>query len=58
MKGPIPIVLTSALFPRPLEEWGPWYTPQEQAWFKIEEGKFLLDGWCSLLMATLPYLSH
>jgi hypothetical protein len=24
---------------------GPQYTPQEQAWFKTEEGNFLPDGW-------------
>jgi hypothetical protein len=28
-----------------LAEWDPWYTPQEQAWFKTEEGNFLSDGW-------------
>jgi hypothetical protein len=24
---------------------GPQYTPQEQAWFKTEEGNFLPDEW-------------
>jgi hypothetical protein len=43
-RGPAPTVLTAALLPRPLAEWDPWYTPQEQAWFKTE-GNFLPDGW-------------
>jgi hypothetical protein len=34
-----------ALFPCPLAEWDPQYTPQEQAWFKSEEGNFLPNGW-------------
>jgi hypothetical protein len=45
MSGPAPTVLTAVLFPCPLAEWDPWYTPQEQAWFKTEQGNFLLDGW-------------
>jgi hypothetical protein len=58
-RGPALIVLTAALFPCPSAEWDPQYTPQEQAWFKTEEGTFLPDGWDgrSLPMATLPYLS-
>jgi hypothetical protein len=35
----------TVLFPCPLAEWDPWYTPQEQAWLKTEEGIFLLNGW-------------
>jgi hypothetical protein len=35
----------AALFPCPLAEWASQYTPQEQAWFKTEEGNFLLGGW-------------
>jgi hypothetical protein len=35
----------AALFPCPLAEWDPQYTPQEQAWFKMEERNFLTDGW-------------
>jgi hypothetical protein len=35
----------AALFPCPLAEWDPRYTPQEQAWFRTEEGNFLPDGW-------------
>jgi hypothetical protein len=38
----------AALFPYPLAEWDPRYTPQNQAWFKTEEGNFLLDGWWKL----------
>jgi hypothetical protein len=37
--------LTAALFPYPLSEWDPQYTPQWQVWFKIEEGNFLLGRW-------------
>jgi hypothetical protein len=44
-RGPAPTVLTSALFSCSLAEWDPWYIPQEQAWFKIEEGNFLPNGW-------------
>jgi hypothetical protein len=44
-RGPAPAVLTGALFPCPSAEWDPWYTPQEQAWFKTEEGNFLPNGW-------------
>jgi hypothetical protein len=44
-KGPAPAVLTAALFPCPLAEWDPQYTPQEQAWFKTEEGNFLPNRW-------------
>jgi hypothetical protein len=33
------------LFPCPLAEWDPHYTPQEQVWFKTEKGSFLLDRW-------------
>jgi ribonuclease HI len=44
-KGPSPTVLTAALFPCLLAEWDTWYTPQEQAWFKTEEGNFLPNGW-------------
>jgi hypothetical protein len=43
-KGPDSTVLTAALLPCPLAEWGPWYTPQ-QAWFKTEEGNFLPNRW-------------
>jgi hypothetical protein len=43
-RGPAPTVLTAALFPCPLAEWGPWYTPQ-QAWFMTEEGHFLPNRW-------------
>jgi hypothetical protein len=35
----------AAMFPYPVAEWDPWYTPQEQAWFKTEEGNFLPNGW-------------
>jgi hypothetical protein len=28
-----------------LAEWDPWFTPQEQAWFKTEEGNFLPNRW-------------
>jgi hypothetical protein len=45
MRGPAPTALTSALFPCPLAEWDPQYTPQEQDWFKTEEGNFLLNSW-------------
>jgi hypothetical protein len=45
MRGSAPTVLTAALFPCPLAEWDPWYTPHEQALFKIEEGNFLSNGW-------------
>jgi hypothetical protein len=38
-------VLMAALFPCPLAEWDPQYTPQEQTWFKTEEGNFLPNGW-------------
>jgi hypothetical protein len=41
MRGPAPTVLMAALFPCPLAEWDPRYTPQEQAWFKTEEDNFL-----------------
>jgi hypothetical protein len=44
-KEPAPTVLTAALFPCPLAEWDPWYTPQEKAWIKTEEGDFLPNGW-------------
>jgi hypothetical protein len=47
----------AALFPFPLPEWDLWHTPQEQAWFKTEEGNFLPKDGRSLLMAALPYLS-
>jgi ribonuclease HI len=40
MRGPAPTVLMAALFPCPLAEWDPWYTPQKQAWFRNEEGIF------------------
>jgi hypothetical protein len=30
-RGPAPTVLMFALFPCPLAEWDPWYTPQKQA---------------------------
>jgi ribonuclease HI len=42
---PAPAVLTAALFLCPLAEWDSWYTPQEWAWFKAEEGNFLPNGW-------------
>jgi hypothetical protein len=45
MRGPAPIVLTAALFPCPLADWDSQYTPQEQAWFKTEEGNFLPNRW-------------
>jgi hypothetical protein len=45
MRGPAPAILMVTLFLCPLPEWDPQYTPQEQAWFKTEEGNFLLDGW-------------
>jgi hypothetical protein len=35
----------AALFQCPLHERDPWYTPQEWAWLKTEEGSFLLDRW-------------
>jgi hypothetical protein len=37
--------LTAASFPCPLSEWDPWYTPQEQAWFKTEEVNVLPSRW-------------
>jgi hypothetical protein len=40
----VPTVLTAVLFPCPLDEWDPQYIPQEQAWFKNEEGNFLPNG--------------
>jgi hypothetical protein len=43
MRRPTPTVLTAALFPCSLTEWDPWYTPQEEACFKTEEGNFLSD---------------
>jgi hypothetical protein len=43
--------LTAALFPSPLATWDPWYLSQEQAWFKTEEGNFLLGG-CSSRIAS------
>jgi hypothetical protein len=45
MRQPAPTALITALFPCLLAEWDPWYTQQEQAWFKAEEGNFLPDGW-------------
>jgi hypothetical protein len=45
IRGPSPTVLTAASFPFPLAEWDPWYTPQEQAWFKTDEGNFLPNRW-------------
>jgi hypothetical protein len=44
-RGPAPSLLMAALFPCPLAEWEPWYTPQEQVWFKTEEGNYLPNGW-------------
>jgi hypothetical protein len=44
-RGPAPTVLRAAMFPCPLAEWDPQYTPQEKAWFKTEEGNFLPNGW-------------
>jgi hypothetical protein len=48
MGGPVPTVLMGALFPYLLVKWNPLYTEQEQAWFKTEEGIFLLDRWWKL----------
>jgi hypothetical protein len=45
MRGPAPTALTTALFPCLLTKWDPRYTPQEQEWFKTEEGNFVPDGW-------------
>jgi hypothetical protein len=45
MMGQALILLTTALFPCPLAKLDLWYTPQEQSWFKTEEGNFLLDRW-------------
>jgi hypothetical protein len=56
-RGPAPTVLTAALFPCPLAKWDPCYTPQEQAWFKTQEGNFLPNGWWKFADGTLPYLS-
>jgi hypothetical protein len=44
-REPAPTFLTAALFPCPLDKRDSQYTPQEQAWFKTEEGNFLPDGW-------------
>jgi hypothetical protein len=58
VRGPVLTVLMAALFPCPLAEWFPWLTPQEQAWFKTEEGNLPPDGWWKFATAALPYLSH
>jgi hypothetical protein len=42
--GPAPAALMAAWFPCFLAKWDPRYIPQEQAWFKIEDGKFLPYG--------------
>jgi hypothetical protein len=44
-RRPAPTVLTAVLFSCPLAEWDLRYTPQEQAWFKTEEGNFLPNRW-------------
>ena len=40
-----PTALTPSLFPSPLAEWDSKYFPQEEAWFKTEEGSLLSSGW-------------
>lgn len=39
-----PMALTASLFPSPLAERDPKYSPQEEAWFKTEEGSLLPSG--------------
>jgi hypothetical protein len=46
------------LFLGPLSEWDPWHTSQKWAWFELKEKIFYQMDSGSLLMATLPHLSH
>jgi ribonuclease HI len=57
MRIPAPAVLTVALFPCPLAEWDPWYSPQEWSRFKTEEGNFLPNGWWKFTDNLLVSLS-
>jgi hypothetical protein len=38
------VAVAAALLPCPLAKWDPWYTTQEQAWLKTEEGNVLPNG--------------
>jgi hypothetical protein len=57
-RGPAPTALMAALFPYPLTEWDPQYTPKNRLGLRQRREIFYQMDGGSLLMATLPSLSH